>query len=399
MNTEENLYSTKQLEIIELYKKLYQDRGFIHLTARELDSQHLRKKIYKHFGNLDNFRNIVENLTTYQSAETENDVDVDISKILYKKDCIIKNLRTEKNLLLKQICNQENFYNYIQENIPEIEYNHIHKDIIVNEEVKKGTAVLHLSDLHYGEVVQFGNVVYDCAIAEDRLSTIVSKFCNIVKDYNKAVVFINGDMVNGCIHGEFNRTNEMLIIDTVLRVSKLLSESLILIYESLRGENKTLDVVFTVGNHARTIPGDIYYKNKVKENWEYLLGNLVERELYNTNIQVEVCSTPSIVYYIEDLRFAVTHGDCFKSLSNIRMAAAKFQEMNMSTIGPFDHLIIGHFHTTRIENVLGGKIFVNGAFKDCDEYSVGNLYSISPAEQTCLIVEGNEIKDIKILQA
>ena len=50
-------------------------------------------------------------------------------------------------------------------------------------------------------------------------------------------------------------------------------------------------------------------------------------------------------------------------------------------------------------NGLGGKIFVNGSFKECDEYSVGNLYQIVPPEQTVLIVKGNNISNIIILNA
>ena len=243
-----------------------------------------------------------------------------------------------------------------------------------------------------------GNTLYDCAIAENRLSSIISQFCNIAKNYKKAVIFINGDMINGSIHDEFKATNEMVITDCVIRLTKLLSESLILIRNYMDDDAK-LDVIFTVGNHSRTIPGGVYYKNKVKENWEYLLGCFVKESLKNADIYVEVSNTPSIVCQVEDLRFAITHGDCFKSLNNIRMGVAKFQEMNMSTIGPFDHILLGHFHSTQIMNGLGGKIFVNGSFKECDEYSVGNLYQIVPPEQTVLIVKGNNISNIIILNA
>lgn len=389
-------YSAKQLSILNEFDKIVKSLGK-YPTVDELG------RTYKLFGkiryNFGSYSNLIDEYVLWkQPDETEPEEDAEFLKQIYKYKELLKIERKRKDLLLKQVASQENIYDYICENFPHIEYNYVNRIETKYNNIEEGTAILHLSDLHYGEVVQMGNTLYDCAIAESRLSSIISQFCNIAKNYKKAVVFINGDMINGSIHDEFKATNEMVITDCVIRLTKLLSESLILIRNYMDDDAK-LDVVFTVGNHSRTIPGGVYYKNKVKENWEYLLGCFVRESLKHTDIDVEVSNTPSIVCQIEDLRFAVTHGDCFKSLNNIRMGVAKFQEMNMSTIGSFDHLLIGHFHATQIMNGIGGKIFVNGSFKECDEYSVGNLYQIVPPEQTVLIVKGNNISNIIILNA
>ena len=390
-------YSAKQLSILNDFDKIVKSLGK-YPTVDELSSE------YKIFGkilyNFGSYSNLIDEYTLWkQETGEDTEEDVEFLKQVYKYKELLKVERKRNNLLLNQISSQENVYDYICQNMPQIEYKQVSKiTCFVEDGIKKGTAVLHLSDLHYGEVVQMGNTIYDCAIAESRLSSIISQFCKIAKHYDKAVVFINGDMINGSIHDEFKTTNEMVITDCVIRLTKLLSESLLLIREYMPDDGK-LSVIFTVGNHSRTIPGGVYYKNKVKENWEYLLGCFVRQTLAQSDIDVEVCNTPSTVCQIEDLRFAITHGDCFKSLNNIRMGVAKFQEMNMSTIGPFDHLLMGHFHSTQIMNGLGGKIFVNGSFKECDEYSVGNLYQIVPPEQTVLIVNGNNIDNIIILNA
>lgn len=388
-------YSPKQLSILNKFDEIVKGLGK-YPTVDELGQIKLFGKIRYNFGSYSNF--IDEYILWKQPDEVEPVEDAEFLKQVYKYKELLKIERKRKDLLLKQVASQENIYDYICENFPNVEYNYVNRVETEVNDIEEGTAVLHLSDLHYGEVVQMGNTLYDCAIAENRLSSIISQFCNIAKNYKKAVVFINGDMINGSIHDEFKTTNEMVVTDCVIRLTKLLSESLILIRNYMEDDAK-LDVIFTVGNHSRTIPGGVYYKNKVKENWEYLLGCFVRESLKHTGIDVEVSNTPSIVCQIEDLRFAVTHGDCFKSLNNIRMGVAKFQEMNMSTVGPFDHLLMGHFHSTQIMNGIGGKIFVNGSFKECDEYSVGNLYQIVPPEQTVLIVKGNNISNIIILNA
>lgn len=399
--------SPKQLELLKQFDDIVKAWGK-YPTVDDLQSKFkIYGKIRYNFGNYGNlideyelWRHSSEVFEDrYEEANNTLEEDSVFLKEIYKYKNLLKYERKNKDLLLKQITSQENIYDYICQNMPVINYNHItKKEVCEVSHIEEGTAVLHLSDLHYGEVVQFGNTIYDCAIAEARFSSIISQFCNIVKNYKKAVVFINGDIVNGSIHDEFKSTNEFVVTDCVIRLNKIISESLILIREYMPKDG-SLSVVFTVGNHGRTIPGGVYYKNKVKENWDYVLGKFVEQSLLTTDIDVEVCATPSILYNIEDLRFAVTHGDCFKSLNNIRMGVAKFQEMNMSTIGSFDHLLIGHFHSTQIMNGLGGKIFVNGSFKECDEYSVGNLYQIVPPEQTVLIVKGNNISNIIILNA
>ena len=401
--TKEN--SPKSLAILKAFDALVKSNGNNYPTITELNKHISYSTIRYYFGNYNNLKDeyemskLQEPVIEPEVVEVEED-NSEWLKQIYKLKTLLNQARKEKNLLLKQVTSQENIYDYICEHMPDIEYKSVDKIKCAVNDVKKGTAVLHLSDLHYGVVVQFGNVTYDCAIAETRLSSIISQFCNIVKNYKKAVVFVNGDMLNGVIHDEFKSTNDMVITDALMRLTKLLLESFLLIKEHMP-EDGILSVVFTVGNHSRIIPGGVYYKNKVPENWEYLLGLFVKSciSYCGDDIDVEVCNTPSIVYQIEDLRFAVTHGDCFKSLNNIRMGAAKFQEMNMSTLGKYDHLLIGHFHSTQIMNSLGGKIFVNGSFKESDEYSIGNLYQIVPPEQTVLIVNGNNIDNIIILNA
>ena len=395
-------YLHKLISLFEDYKVFYDKRN-CHLSRKEIrESTNLEHRIRKLCGSLGQFKAdfdiwLLDNSNEEQDKKFE--LDLTCQKQIFKLQQKNNELRYQNKLLLKQISNQDIHYDYLIEKFPkEITYKKISTSQPIEYSEKEGTAILHLSDLHYGEVVQFGSTIYNCQIAEDRLSSIISQFCYIAQSYENAVVFINGDMINGSIHDEFNRTNEVTVTDAVLRISKVLAESMILIYESLRGE-KNLSVVFTVGNHARIIPGDIYYKNKVKENWEYLLGEIVKSLLANTNIDVEICNTPAIVYQIEDLRFAVTHGDCFKSLSNIRVSVAKFQEMNMSTIGKFDNILLGHFHTTLISDILGGKLFVNGSLKGYDEYSIGNNFSISYPEQTCLVVNKDKITNIVILKA
>ena len=388
-------YSPKQLSILTKFDEIVKSLGK-YPTVDELGQIKLFGKIRYNFGS---YSNLIDEYTLWKQPEVEDvEEDAEFLKQVYKYKELLKIERKRKDILLKQVASQENIYDYICQNMPIIEYNYVNRIETKVNDIEEGTAILHLSDLHYGEVVQMGTTMYDCAIAENRLSSIISQFCNIVKNYKKAVVLINGDMLNGSIHDEFKSTNEMVITDCVIRLTKLLSESLILIRNHMNDDAK-LDVIFTVGNHSRTIPGGVYYKNKVKENWEYLLGCFVRESLKHTDIEVEVSNTPSIVCQIEDLRFAITHGDCFKSLNNIRMGVAKFQEMNMSTVGTFDHLLMGHFHSTQIMNGIGGKIFVNGSFKECDEYSVGNLYQITPPEQTVLIVKGNNISNIIILNA
>lgn len=386
-------------EIYSDYQKLYLANNG-HLSRdnlRSIDSK-LFYQIRKYFNSYSNFKFAFDKWNENNKSYEHFDVN-DSYNNLQKQNIKLQNknneLKYQRDLLLKQITSQEELYNNIINNLPVITYNKCNF-VDKNIEKKKGTAILHLSDLHYGEVVQFGDVVYDCAIAENNLSSIISQFCFKVHEYNKAVILCNGDMLNGVIHEvEFGRTNELTTIETILRLSKILTESFILVYEHMQKPQK-LDIVFTVGNHSRTIPGGVYYKNKVKENWEYLLGEMVKKELSYTcpNINVVVSNTPSIVYEIENLRFAITHGDCFKSLNNIRMGVAKFQEMNMSTIGKFDHIIIGHFHQFQVLPILGGLLFVNGTTKCCDEYSTHNLYSIVPPSQTCICVEDNNITDI-----
>lgn len=389
-------------QIFNEYYEHYEKNGCIHLNREQLRQKSKISSIIETCcGTYSNFKEEFDNYVSECLLNKGQELDIDISKIIYKKDNLIRTLKSEKNLLLKQVCTQENMYDKILDNIPSIkltiERKHI-DNFNKNNNIKPGTIILHLSDLHYAEVVEFTGIIYDTVVAEQRLESIINQFIEMSKNYENAVILINGDMVSGSIHNELQSTNEFVITEAVLKLSELLTKHIISIKENLLGK-QNLEVIFTVGNHSRTIPGGVYYKNKVKENWEYILGNIVKGYCKNYDIYVEVASTHAIIVPIEGIRFCVTHGDTFRSLNNIRTTIAKFQEMNMSTIGKFDNILIGHFHSTRIENILGGKLFINGALNNINEYSIMNNLSIAKPEQTVLEVNNNKIQTITILEA
>lgn len=386
-------------EIFEKYKDIKREDEHITRDGLRMMDRKFLYTILKRFKSYSEFKRLFDEWMQSQTTAGDNRVDVisvELEKEIYKKNQIIKILTSKNKELMSQICLKEDISDTIKQFTPIIELKTPKKDCVKLEDIDAGTAILHLSDIHYGEVVDMNGVMYNCEIAEKRIKNIFEQFREFVGYADNMIIFANGDLINGSIHPEFSRTNEKTSIEAVLDLSNILVSEIVDLYNNTHSH---ITIAFTVGNHARVLPGDVYYKKQVKENWEYMLGNIIKQQLSSYNdIEVVVSETPSSIWEIEGLRFAVTHGDIFKSLNNIRVNAAKFVEMNMTTSDKLDCLLIGHFHTTRVEDILGGKIYVNGSVKGVDEYSIAHNLSISKPSQTAFWVREKQIKYLKFIE-
>lgn len=420
------------------YSKLYFNNDERHLTRNEYRTiSEYKNSFMNNFDSYGDFINAYDEYINSSAptsiAEESANFEIDFEKLdllaakkaLYKQSSKIASLNRDNKLLIEHLSNEEDFIlniaNTVANNInvskKPITYK---KDNIIKI---PGTLLLHISDAHLGEVVYNGNNVndYNTNIGLARIQYLFDEYINLLeeKNYNNAHILINGDMVSGSIHNELERTNDMTDTECVIELSNIIIENIIKI-KALVGKNGNVSADILVGNHTRTKIGKPYVKNKIKDNWEYLLGRIIQSFFNKQEINnIEIC-VPETWYKLRNISgvsFLETHGDCLAGggggfpgmpiAALVQKSAKMFGIMStLEELGydpndysKFQYVLVGHFHkTATIPLFNGGKMFVNGTIKGTDEYSIGKMTGLADCEQTVFDIRDGELKNINYIK-
>ena len=337
-------------------------------------------------------RNIQESVISNISNE------LSLSKIRVKKlSKLVKDLE-KKSILNDQIVD------LIQDNIQAYPNNYkSHKKEKKIKTKEKNELLLLLSDFHAGAVInkeEMGGLnEYNIKIMVKRYQYLIDYVLHKAKKYNN-IDTINiamlGDMVNGDIHDEFIRTNELNVVDASFLTASLLTQGIL----DLSNEFKHVKVVGIVGNHGR-LRSTPYYKNKYV-NWDYVTYKTIESSLKNQkNIS---CHFPKSFYTVESIlnhKIALLHGDNVRSwnsipLYGINRTADRLNNALKYNNKSFEYIMIGHFHNTGQLDKATGEIIINSSLCGVDEYALGKMFTMSKPKQLFMCVNENDGIDWRV---
>ena len=259
----------------------------------------------------------------------------------------------------------------------------------------RGTAWLLLSDLHFDEVVDPGQIggvnKYDRPIAEMRLRSTVEQTVKICRDhwtgvtYDGIVAPLAGDLYAGDIHDELKHTNADVIMGSVLHWSDQLASALV----ALADEFGKVHVPVVVGNHGRTTRKPMA-KFRARTNWDWFTGHLIARTLAgDKRITFDIGEGADNLTASYDKTVCITHGDQVTGGAGIggiwppimRLDArkrARYQAVNQ----PYDLMVLGHWH----QLTWGPSFVINGSLVGYDEYAaVSNFGFQEPAQALWLM--------------
>lgn len=288
-----------------------------------------------------------------------------------------------------------------------------------DEKKTEEVVVLHMGDLHSGEVVDRqetgGLFEYNIDIERillQQLAETVVNLCRVkLSGYYlpKLVVFLLGDMVSTNIHNVL-RSSTLTVVDSLLETAGLLGQ----FFSDLIPQFE-IEVVCIPGNHGRTTDKPEYKRRYA--NWDFVLYHFLDIIFrFQSNITFHVPRSFLTVKDISGWKWLAFHGDgirqwhgipyygIIRSLRNIRelMQVVRkresfrdyrhllgemeeehidtFQEgtaMLVDELGneSYDYVTMGHFHTTAsLDLVGGGEVLMNGSAKGPDEYSMGKMF-------------------------
>ena len=286
--------------------------------------------------------------------------------------------------------------------------------------VNRSIATAFLSDLHLAEVVKAeqveGQNSYNTKIAKMRLKNFFTSNIRLTQDYINGIKIeglimpFGGDFVSGNIHEELQITNAMPILETVLYWSERIAAGIYLTLEHF----DTIYIPCVVGNHGR-LTRKPNHKNKVIDNYDWLLYNIVAKEFKNIKeVTFDISASSDISYTVYKTRYLLTHGDQFRGgggiaglLSPLMIGEARKRRRaaKMVSFGEFlhtymnidprhktmyDYMIIGHWHQySHFKSIL-----VNGSLKGYDEYAYDGNFDLEPPQQAWFLTDPTHGKTI-----
>ena len=258
------------------------------------------------------------------------------------------------------------------------------------------TALLILSDLHIGQVVQESEVqglgTYNYQVFKQRKARLISAVRSIIRHHqtshpvNRLRIAWLGDN----IEGDQIFASQRLHIDLDLMQQVFGGvEELAEIPLSFLDLVDQIDNDCVVGNHGRVgKKGD----NKSYVNWDYVVYRTLAMKLsehaerIHWSIPESFFTTPEI----EGWNWLLWHGDDVKAWSGIpwyglQRAVGQWIQIFNHMGKRFDYAAVGHFHQEAKVDQAASEFFINGSWVGTNEYSL-RLRSANNPKQTLLFV-------------
>lgn len=354
----------------------------VNLLGLDLNKDSLRKSQDTIFGGIAVYKKMKELQRETEPEDYQEAVRIQLEEL--KKERI--KIQDERKALNRQIRKEAR-----SENIKELAYECADR-ITVNDRIdlstikicsdlqQEKTAILTLSDMHFGlEINEFNNV-YNEEVFVNRLNKLVEKtILYITKEkVNKIYVLGLGDYLSGIIHNSIRIENRETIVDQVIKISNYIQQLL----ETL---SKVCPVYYcdVNDNHGRIFADKNDCKNS--ENFSlfvrwYLESKFADSErvhILKNEINEEIgCIS------IYGKNYAFTHGHRDKVgdvVQNLSLMTGKF----------YQAIFMAHTHHFEANETHGTYIYVNGTFSGTDSYA-NNLRKTSNPSQNLFILNPTE---------
>lgn len=242
----------------------------------------------------------------------------------------------------------------------------------------EATAIIQLSDCHFGKIVVPSTVnglnEYNPDIAKKRMRTAAINALKLIKKerneikIDNLVLILGGDFIeNSQLHEHSEMSTSMSPLEEVLFAREQIANFIKFIAEN--GNFKKILVPCTRGNHARhtkkMVAGLDY-----RLNYEGMLYKILEQD-FNSSL-FEWCAPESEItqfkIYGKDMR--AFHGERVKSaggIGGLTIPLNKFV-MRMDQIKPATYNFMSHFHNYSFPNT---RTTLNGSLCGTDAYAYG----------------------------
>ena len=310
----------------------------------------------------------------------------EIKQDLYKQQTRTRDHINAYRALLRDDARVDLMKDLIKESVKTLPPLKFEKDVRYDAK-PEAEAVLLLSDLHVGALVDNFFNKFNVEIARKRVNEVVRQTIDYCQKMNvvRLHVLNLGDLIENDLHITARLLQEIDAIDQTMVASEIVSQAL----TDLAAAIPEVTYRSCLDNHSR-FTADLK-QSKDEESLVKLIDWYVEERVKDTGV---VFCNDNLDRHIG--MFTLQNGDKFVFAHGHEIDVnTSVQKYTAATYSYVRYVALGHWHSTRMKTFLNSKVFVNGSIKGLDEYGEKHGLFGEP-EQTLLVFEGDTLVNITI---
>lgn len=345
--------STFDRMIRKVYTSLFIERG---LAEEELtkDNARLAKKVQK-----------ISDINRIERKSFREHVRIDNALIEYNKQLIC---------LLKEY----NLTKFVK----------VHAEKSVKGDSKTSFGIIHLTDLHFNELVNLPANKYDFVVASQRLKKLATLSKNMFRPFGikKVLIATTGDLLNSD-----RRLDELLSMANNRSKATILSVKIL--QQFILDINKEYNVSVTgvSGNESRVNSEQGYSEIVATDNYDFTILEILSY-LFNESKGVTVfrCGYNEGIVELGLKNILLLHGFNQRGAIEKYIQQIKGKYAAQGTI--IHYVLLGHLHSCRI----GDQYARSSSLVGSNDYSDAALNLSGKASQNIFIVKNDDIHGIRV---
>jgi len=320
---------------------------------------------------------------------TDDDIVSQNIKLAKQKQKLQDLNRIERKSFLNQIRSENALIEYSKE-LANVFANHKLPKFVENKNTKTEqsndkTGVVHISDVHFNELINLSVNKFDFNIASQRFKFLA----NQIKVYFKAkgitniFIALTGDLMNSD-----RRLDELLAEATNRSKATFLSVSILEQFFLDLAQDFSITVASVIGNESR-ISKDVGWEEGVaSDNYDYTIYHILKLIFRDTNIRFLAGNSIEQVVEVAGQNILLMHGNQIKASAvekSIQNIKGKYTSRGIN----IQFVLFGHMHSARNGDTYARSSSVCGA----NAYSDGALQLESRASQNLHIFYKNGNRD------
>jgi len=279
---------------------------------------------------------------------------------------------------------------YVEKLVEVFSTNPYKTDGITHESSDKAVGVIHVSDIHFNELIDINSNKYDFSVASKRFYKLVHEATQyfLMQGVTDVFVLFTGDLMNSD-----RRLDELVSMAT--NRSKATFIAVQILENAIMHLNQKFNVHLAgvVGNESRVGKDYNWSNDMVSDNYDFVIFNILRYKLKDVNgvSFLGLSNKHEEVVEVNGKNFLLVHGhqigkDISKDVSKL---IRKYAQMDID----IDFVIWGHLHEAMIADLYARSSSMCGS----NNYSEDALLLVSRASQNVHVVFSKDrIDSIKV---
>lgn len=245
---------------------------------------------------------------------------------------------------------------------------------------RRAAGLIHLSDLHVGEVVRREEIggfnEYSPEIFQRRFRRMIGAAIEILPrwaadcELQGVVMALNGDLISGDIHDELRRTNALTAHEQVALATDEIAAGIRMVADAFG----SVLITVTPGNHGRSTE-KTHAKRMAALSYDIMVGRILTREFAgDERVTINIASGPDILFPLFGWSILQTHGDSMGTGGGQGFAGPELpivrggKKMKLAGFAAgerYDVILSAHYHTSSNP----GAHLANGSIVGYNEFA------------------------------